>query len=98
MRSFSSDGFAVGEIAFGVFCLFVTIAGIIFMASLNAHAIPVTDSYGNTYSPTTNQSLGPATDMTSVEETSMVPLIIIAGAVFLCFVVFLMWVASRHLV
>jgi hypothetical protein len=85
----------VGAVAFGIFCLFAVIAGIVYIASLNNQAIPVSDSYGTGLDANSTAAKAAVIAMTAEEEASATPLLLLAGAIMVCVVVFVAWVASK---
>jgi hypothetical protein len=85
----------VGTVVFGVFCIFVAMAGIVYVASLNNQTTALTDTYGNTQSVVTNASQSATIAMTAEEEASMVPLVLLVSAVGLCCIIFIVWVWSK---
>lgn len=91
----SDDNAMVSEIAFGLFALFVIIAGITYVAFLSSQQPPITDSYGNSVSNVTNASQGLVTNMTGIEEGSAIPLLLVAATIFICVVLFMVWLVSK---
>ena len=92
---FDNDDGSVATLAFAVFASIVIIASIIFIAAIVDQQPAITDTYGNTLSPTSNSSQSLTTSLVSEEEYSMTPLILIIVAVFLCGIIFAAWVASK---
>jgi len=95
MRRLDENAMSIGDIAFGVFALFVIITGIAYVALLSSQQPPITDSYGNSASNITNSSQGLVTNMTGIEEGSAIPLLLVASAIFICAVLFIAWLASK---
>lgn len=85
----------IAGVAFGLFCLFAVIAAIIYIAAISTQQSPITDTYGNTLSPTTNNTQETVTALANTGESSVVPLLLLAGVVFVCAVLFLAWVVSK---
>jgi hypothetical protein len=46
----------IGGAIFGLFCMFVVVAGVMYVAAMNNQSGPTTDTYGNTLGNTTNTS------------------------------------------
>jgi hypothetical protein len=87
----------LGVAVFGVFCLVLVFAGVVFIVSVNAQQTPYTDTYGNTLSSTSNQSqdlVGNITTTGGGLEASL-PLILIAGAIVVCMIVFCIYLAAK---
>jgi ascorbate-specific PTS system EIIC-type component UlaA len=95
MKHGNDNAMTIATIAFAVFGVLVIITGIIFMAATINQTPTVTDTYGNTLSTQANSSQSLVTAIASEEEYSMVPLMLLVVAIFLCVVVFAAWVASR---
>ena len=86
----------LGAIIFGVFCVFVLGAGLFYVAGVSHNQPTYTDTYGNTLSEQTNSSINASEPTLVAGESSVVPLILIVGAVFVCCVVFLMWLVAKQ--
>lgn len=85
----------LGAAVFGVFCLILVFAGVIFIVSVNAQQTPYTDTYGNTLSQTTNQSQNLVENITSTGGSVSLPLILIAGVIVVCMIVFCIYLAAK---
>ena len=85
----------VGTVVFGVFCIFVAMAGIVYVAALNNQTTALTDTYGNAQTAVTNASQAATVTMTAEEEASMVPLVLLVTAIALCTIIFIVWVWSK---
>lgn len=86
---------AIAGIAFGVFCLFAVIVGVIYILSITSQQPAITDTYGNTASPETNTSEKVVSDVTDTSGNAIVPLVIIGGVVLLIAVIIGLWIASK---
>jgi hypothetical protein len=85
----------IGTVMFGIFCIFVAMAGIIYIAALNNQVPTVTDTYGTAPDTVTNASQLAVVTMTAEEETSMIPLVLLATVIGLCVILFIAWVWSK---
>ena len=85
----------IGAAVFGVFCLVLVFAGVVFIVSVNAQQTPYTDTYGNTLSPTANQSQNLVGNVTSTGGEVSLPLVLIAAAVVVCMLIFCIWLAAK---
>lgn len=85
----------IGAAVFGVFCLVLVFAGVIFIVSVNAEQPTYTDTYGNTLSPVSNQSQNLVGNVTSTGGEVSLPLIIIAGVIVVCMIVFCIYLAAK---
>ena len=75
---------AIHALIFAAFCGIIMIVGSVYVASLNNTSPTITDTYGNTLTPVSNQSQNLA-QVTAVEgDPSLVFLILIIGAIGLC--------------
>jgi uncharacterized membrane protein YciS (DUF1049 family) len=92
---FKNDEGHVATLAAAVFAAVIVIAAIIFVAAMANQQPAITDTYGNTLNPTSNTSQSLTASITSQEEYSMVPLIFIIVAIFLCGVIFSAWIAAK---
>ena len=95
MKHGNDNAMGIGVAAFGLFCLVIVIAGIIYVSAMSTSQVPITDTYGNTLNPTSNTSQQLVTSSVSAEEYSAVPLVLIGATMFLCIVVFSLWVYSK---
>ena len=92
----NSSAMGIPEASFGLFCVVVAIAGFIFLVSLmQSHNDPIVDTYGNTQSDITNDTQQVSMDVLQTGSSSIIWLVLIVAAVFLCMVVFAFWVASK---
>jgi ABC-type antimicrobial peptide transport system permease subunit len=89
-------GMNIGGIAFGVFCVFIVGAGLFYIAGVSTSQPAIVDTYGNAPSQTTNDTIEAATVPITTGETSIVPILLIVGAVFVCCVVFLLYLAAKQ--
>jgi hypothetical protein len=87
----------LGAAVFGVFCLVLVFAGVVFIVSVNAQQTPYTDTYGNTLSPASNQSQGLVGNITSTGGglQASLPVILIAVAIVVCMLVFCIFLAAK---
>ena len=85
----------LGAAIFGLFCVFVLGAGIFYVIGTAHSQTTYTDTYGDTYSRNTNNSIANSGNVTSVGGSSIGPLILIVGVVFLVIVLFLIWLAAK---
>jgi len=85
----------LGSAVFGVFCLVLVFAGVIFIVSVNAQQTPYTDTYGNTLSPASNQSQGLVGNITSTGGEVSLPVILISGVIVVCMIVFCIYLAAK---
>ena len=77
----------IGGAIFGLFCMFVVVAGVMYVAAMNNQSPATTDTYGNTLSNTTNtsQSLAIAENLTPgfgvmlILDTAIVMIMVIFG-------------------
>jgi H+/Cl- antiporter ClcA len=95
MIRFNNEDGHVATLAAAVFAAVIVVVAVIFIAVMANQQPTITDTYGNTLNPTSNTSQALTTTMTSEEEYSMVPLLFIIVAVFLCVVVFSAWVVAK---
>jgi hypothetical protein len=86
----------LGAAVFGVFCLVLVFAGVVFIVSVNAQQTPYTDTYGNTLSSTSNQSQSLVSNITTTGGLqASLPLILIVGAIVVCMIVFCIYLAAK---
>lgn len=96
MKHTNDSAMAIGAIAFGVFCLFVVVAGIIYVVSVTSSQPAYTDTYGNTIGNTSNQSQSLVnTATTSSSNNALVALLLIGGVVLLIAVLIAFWIFSK---
>ena len=95
MKHANDNAMTIATLAFTVFASIVVIAAVMFIAAMSNQSPTVTDTYGNTINANSSVSQGLVTTVSSEEEYSMAPLVLIIVAVFLCVVVFAAWVASK---
>jgi len=95
IKKSNDNAMTVAAIAFGVFCLFVVVAGIIFIVSVTSQSPQITDTYGTAPSPITNTSRNLVTNETATAGNAMIPIILIGGVVLLIAVLFAFWVFSK---
>jgi hypothetical protein len=86
---------AIGGIAFGLFCVFVVGCGVFYIAAQSQTQPVYTDTYGNTLTQQTNDTMNASSVAMSTGESSVLPLILIVGAIFVCCVIFLIYLASK---
>jgi hypothetical protein len=86
----------IGAIAFGVFCVFVVGCGLFYVAGVSSEQPAIVDTYGNTMSQSTNDTHNATAIPVTTGETSIVPLLLLVGAVFACCVVFMLYLASKQ--
>lgn len=80
---------------FGLFCVFVLGAGIFYVVG-TAHNQPTyTDTYGNTYSAQTNNTMSQSGNVTNTGGASIGPLILIVAVVLVFMVLFLIYLAAK---
>lgn len=95
MKHHNENAMGIGEIVFGLFCLFAMVAGIIFILAINNQQTTYTDTFGNTASPVTNNSQDVVDTTTSIGSSTMIPLVLIGGVIAMIAVVFMIWAASK---
>jgi glucan phosphoethanolaminetransferase (alkaline phosphatase superfamily) len=95
MKHSNDNAMTIATIGFAVFASIVIIAAMVFLAAIVNQSPTVTDTYGNTINAQSNTSQNLVTTISSEEEYSMVPLMLLIVAVFVCVVIFAAWVASK---
>lgn len=83
----------IGAAIFGVFCLFIVVGGITYVAVVKNQQAPITDTYGNTYSNVTNTSGNLTTTMT--QTPGLTAVILIAVIVIIIMVLFGFYIYSK---
>ena len=86
----------IGAAIFGVVCLACVLGGVVYVAAVS-NAQPVySDTYGNTYTATTNTSHELTKSLTETTSTGIsVWLILIGAAVLICIVVFAFYAMAK---
>lgn len=95
MKHSNDFAMAIGAIAFGVFCLFVVVAGIIYVVALTSSQPAYTNTYGNTIGDTGNQSQDLVETTTDSSGPAFVALFLIGGVVLLIAVLVAIWIFSK---
>ena len=85
----------IGAIIFGAVCLMLVVGGIGYVVAVNSQQSPITDSYGNTLSPVSNGSQNLVGTITTTGNSDVIPLLLVVGAVAVCAIVFLLFLASK---
>lgn len=91
----NDDAMAIAGIAFGVFCLFVVIVGVLYVIGVSSQQAPTTDTFGQTLDPTSNQSQQIVTSTTTTSSSAMVPILLIVGTILLIAVLVAFWIFSK---
>ena len=95
MKHADDNAMAMGAIIFGIFCLVAMVAGIVYILSINSLQAPITDTFGNTIGDTGNSSQAVINVTSEIGSATVVPVILIAGAVAVCAIIFMLWVMSK---
>lgn len=87
----------IGAAVFGVFCLFVVMGGLFYVAGTSSQQAPITDTYGNTQSVQTNSSQNLTTAVTSTGTSTNIWILLIAAAVLLIMAIIAIYAALKAL-
>lgn len=83
---------------FGVLVVAAGIAAMVFVISVSASQPTYTDSYSGVLSNTSNTSSGLVGNVTMVGQGAAVPIVLIAGVILFCVVIFAFYIAAKQFV
>lgn len=95
----NDDALSAGGMIFSIFCLFLMIVGIVLIVSLSGNSSQVTDNFGNNLSsadPSYGVSGNLTGTMTNTGTSSALPVVLVAGAIFVCFVAFAVYAVVKQ--
>jgi heme/copper-type cytochrome/quinol oxidase subunit 4 len=96
MKHGNDNAMTIATLGFAVFASVIIIAAVIFIAAMVNQQSATTDTYGNTLTGNSTPSQNLVTSLSSEEEYSMVPLVLLIFTIFLCVVLFAAWVAPQY--